>query len=166
MTDIRTLRLVGGAVEAAELEQYIAYQRALLEALKRHPVTDWPGRLAFSHSEAMRATGFDEQKLQRMRATVSQFCGRAWAVGQLERRREEASRNVADAKARGVPVPAKDEELLARIAKESAKVKDFSDFVARYGEETYSLLKAHQTTLVELHAALAHSEGKGHLHLA
>jgi|CXWL01.1.fsa_nt_gi chorismate mutase len=166
MTDLRTLKLLGGTLEAAEVQQYIRYQRALLEALKHHPVTDWPGRLAFSHCEAARATGFDEHQLQRMRATVSQFCGRAWAVKELERRRLDAAATVEAAKTKGNAAPARQEQILERIDKESSRVADFSDFIERYGQQTFDVLEANEEALVTLHQALAHSEGKGHLHFA
>ncbi|MBX7114416.1 MAG: hypothetical protein K1X64_08810 [Myxococcaceae bacterium] len=151
MTDLRTLKLVGGTVDTAELQQYIRYQQVLLSALQRHPATEWPGRLAFSHSEAMRATGFDdEQKLQRLRVTVTQFCGRAWVVRELALKKAST----------------KDSAVLERIAKETGKVGDFSEFIERYGQSTFDALKANEEVLVNLHQALASSEGKGHLHLA
>lgn len=154
MTDLKTLRLASLQLSAERLEAFVVYQRTLLQELARAPATDWSGRYAFAHGKALAACQLDLVELGKLKALVADFCGKRSAALQVKDR-------LAQAEQGGTP---KDTQLLERARKQLPRLDDLSGFADRYGAEALALLHGREAELVELHKALAHREGTGHLH--
>lgn len=154
MTDLKTLRLASLQLSAERLEAFVTYQRTLLQELGRAPAPDWSGRYAFAHGKALAACQLDLVELGKLKALVADYCGKRSAALLVKER-------VAQAEQGGTP---KDAQLLERARKQLPKLDDLSGFSDRYGADALALLQAREAELLELHKALAHQEGTGHLH--
>lgn len=154
MTDLKTLRLASLQLSAERLEGFVTYQRTLLAELAHAPASDWSGRYAFAHGKALVACQLDLVELGKLKALVADFCGKRSASMQVKER-------VAQAQEGG---GAKDAQILQRAQKQLHKLDDLSAFSDRYGAEALRLLQGREAELIELHKALAHQEGTGHLH--
>lgn len=168
MSDVKTLRLASAQLTKQLLESFLLYQRSLVQSLNEGPFDathSWAGRFAFAHANALRQCGMDPLDQQRIKVLVSDFCGKRSSAQTVQARAREAEQAIAIATAQSAAPPAKEVALLERITSELARLEDFSAFTSRYGEEALSLLRAHETELVELHRALSRLEGTGgHVH--
>lgn len=152
MTDLKTLRLASLQLSPERLDAFVTYEKTLLAELERAPASDWSGRYAFAHGRALAAAKLDLVELGKLKAMVSDFCGRRSAVQQVKDRLSSLGNSPKD----GV--------IAERARKQLPKLDDLSQFIARHGEEAVRLLQARETELLELHRALAKAEGTGHLH--
>ncbi len=164
MSDLKTLRASSIQLSAELLDRYLRYQRVLLTALATQPKGDWAGRFAFAHGQAAGDCGLDALALQKVKAVVTEFCGKRSAWLTVQQRVVEAEHAVAEAKAHGKAPPARDAALLDRARAELPGLADLRDFGARYGAEAVALLTARELELVTLHRELARLEGGGHVH--
>lgn len=159
MTDVKTLRLASVQLTAPLLAQFLTYQRVLLAELARHTAErDWAGRFAFAHAKALAESALDTLTQQKLRALISDFCGRRSAALTVKQRVAELTHQLmshADAKA---------ELVLQRAKTDLPKLEDLGELEKRYGAEALSLLRSSELELVTLHRDLAHVEGGGHLH--
>lgn len=152
MTDLKTLRLASLQLSPERLDAFVTYEKTLLAELERAPATDWSGRYAFAHGRALAASKLDLVELGKLKAMISDFCGR-----------RSAAQAVKDRLA-SIGSSPKDAVIAERAKKQLPKLDDLSQFTARHGEEAVRLLQARETELLELHRALAKAEGTGHLH--
>ncbi len=153
MSDERTLRLASLKLTPELLQQFVTYERTLLAALKGTSKSEWAGRYAFGHAEALKASHLDAMAQQKLRVQVQDFCGRASAAGKVKARLETLQKK-----------PGADAETLAKAQRELTELEAMRDFSTRYGEEALALLKDRRAELLELHETLVRAEGTGHLH--
>lgn len=154
--DLRTLRLASIALSGELLDQFVTYQRTLLEALARSSEADWHGRYAFAHGHALAASGLDLVVMGKVKALVGEFCGRRSALRQVR----EKIAQVAPGDPRG-------QAVLERAKTELPRLEGVADLEDRYGKEAIALLVAREDEVVALHRALVRAEGgEGHLHPA
>ncbi len=153
MADERTLRLASLQLTAELLEQFITYEQALLAALKGAGKSEWAGRYAFGHAEALKASKLDALVQQKLRVQVQDFCGKASAIYNVKTRLAVVANK-----------PGKDAEAVEKMKRELAALEAMHDFTLRYGEAAVQLLKARSAELLALHETLVKAEGTGHLH--
>jgi len=139
--DDRTLRLSVVPFTPEQLEQFISYQEALLARASRAPWTD--GARMEAHEHARSHSGLDNHKLEQMGAIVRSFCAKRSVLRRLRSKQGELAR-----------APAPDEELLARLSGELARLEDATAFTRRYGEGVTALLLAREEKLLALHDAV------------
>ncbi len=165
MQDTKTLRMATLSLTAPLLEQFVKYQRTLLAELAQAPHSDWDGRFAFAHGRALAECGLDVLNLHKLKALVSDFAGKRSAWLQVSQHIAQVEHRVAQARAQGKPVDAKDEAVLARSKAELPKLADLSDLEERYGAVAMGLLRARELEVTTLHQELVKIEGTGgHLH--
>jgi hypothetical protein len=152
VTDLKTLRLASLQLSPERLDAFMLYERTLLAELERAPATDWSGRYAFAHGRALATAKLDLVELGKLKAMVSDFCGRRSAAQQVKDRLA----SIGDSP--------KDAAIAERAKKQLPKLDDLSQFKARHGDEAVALLQSREEELLELHRALAKAEGTGHLH--
>lgn len=152
--DLKTLRLASIALTGDLLERFVTYQRTLLTELAKSTEAEWSGRYAFAHGHALTASRLDLVELGKVKAIVSEFCGRRSALRSVSERVGQVDGS-----------DAKGQKVLERAEKELPRLKDLSDLEARYGKDALALLTAREDELVALHRQLARAEGgEGHLH--
>lgn len=152
--DLKTLRLASIALTKELLEQFVAYQRTLLVELARSTEAEWSGRFAFAHGRALAGSTLDLVTLGKVKALVSEFCGRRSSLLQI--REKLAGLDPADPKSQAVR---------DRAQKELPRLESLDELEARYGKDAIALLVSRERELVTLHRDLARAEGgEGHLH--
>lgn len=164
MADLKTLRLASIALTPALLEQYVRYQRVVITELAQPAGGEWSGRFAFAHGKASAGSGMDALALAKVKALVTEFCGKRSAALAVRERVAEAEGALAEAKAQGLPPPPRESALVERARRELPALEDLRDFEARYGAGARALLAAREAELVTLHRELARLEGGGHVH--
>ena len=93
--DSRTLRLATIQLTEPLLEQYLAYERALVAELDRtQGELDWNGRFAFAHTHALNAANLDVLTYEKVRAVVGDWSSRQGAIETVRRRLDAARANV------------------------------------------------------------------------
>ncbi len=160
MSDARTLRLAAVKLTPGLLAQFLLYQRVVLSELGAHQPGEWAGRFAFAHAKGLTESKLDNLTHQKLRALISDFCGRRSAALTVKQRVADAEHQVLNGKG-----DSKMQLLLERARKELPKLEDLSEFEHRFGAEAVALLKADELELVTLHRDLARIEGgPGHVH--
>jgi hypothetical protein len=152
VTDLKTLRLASLQLSPERLDAFVIYEKTLLAELQRAPASDWSGRYAFAHGRALAASKLDLVELGKLKAMISDFCGRRSAAQQVKDRLA----SIGDSP--------KDAVIAERAKQQLPKLDDLSQFKARHGDEAVALLQSREAELLELHRALAKAEGTGHLH--
>jgi len=152
--DLKTLRLASIALDPGLLDQFVTYQRTLLVELGRSTETEWSGRYAFAHSRALAASRMDLLAMGKVKAMVSEFCGRRSALRQVTERLAQTDASQPKGRA-----------IRERAEQELPRLRDLGDLQARYGADAVALLTAREDELLGLHRELARVEGgAGHLH--
>ena len=153
MADERTLRLASLQLTDALLDQFLVYERTLLTALKGGDKTEWAGRYAFAHAEALKASKLDLLAQQKLRVQVQEFCGKVSAANVVKTRLATFANK-----------PGIDADKVTSARQELTRLEAMHDFTKRYGTEALTLLKARSAELLALHETLVRAEGTGHLH--
>jgi hypothetical protein len=158
--DTKTLALASIELTEARLEQFLSYQRVLLEELGRTGSGDgWSGRFAFAHQHALAHAGLDVITYEKVRAQVGDFHARASTLALVHQRLAAARQKVAAASSEGAATDPADARLLDRAGKELPALEDWSDFRARYGAAALSLLQQRADEVARLHQLVAVAEG-------
>jgi hypothetical protein len=157
MSDARTLRLAHPDVSPERLERFMTYQRTLLKALMETSGDDWAGRFAFGHAKALKASGLDTLEQKQIAAAAQSYCGRRSAALAVSERLHELE-------ARRSSLSPKEAELLQKAPADLQKLEDLSELSDTLGPVTMASFRAREVELVELHRAVAHAEGRGHIH--
>jgi len=156
--DLKTLTLASLELTEARLEQFLTYQRVLLEELARTDAKGgWSGRFAFAHQHALTQAGLDVVTYEKVRAEVGDFYARSSTVELVRGRVALARQKVAAAQA-GSADPA-DQRLLDRADRELPALEDWGEFRARYGPAALALLQRRAEEVTRLHRAVAVAEG-------
>ena len=133
--DDKTLRLSSIDVGPADVDAFIAYQRALRDELEFSPVcaAGWAEHLAEAHRRALEQSGLDAGRHARISPMAQDFAGKRMAVRRLRRRLDEL----------GGEVPT--------LADEIRRLDTFDALERRHGASAIAALRAREEELVTLH---------------
>jgi len=143
--DVKTLRLSAPGVTDERLDQLLAFQRAWLEAVKRHGKDG----LALAQKEALEGTELPARLLGELEAMVRDFCGKRWSGRVLAKRFQELSAK----QQQGLLTPSEAAKL-ARLEEERPTLEALPALDRRYGREAVALLCAREEELLTLHQAV------------
>jgi hypothetical protein len=131
--DARTLSFAAYRIDAALLEKLLAYQRALLEELRK----GWsPAAMASAHRLALAASGLSQEVVERALAVLRRFAGNREVAWQLRARAAEAEAERA-------------EDLRERVARLDRELRERDD------PGTIALLLRQEDAVLDLHRRLA-----------
>ncbi|MBU8894736.1 hypothetical protein DRW03_09440 [Corallococcus sp. H22C18031201] len=147
--DDRTLRMAALPLDEAMLDALIRFQETFLAHVGALTSAE---AMAAAHAEAVRISGLAPQVVESGTALLRAFCGRRWAVAQLQARLARwATLDTPDAP-----------ELRARLQQEVAKQERATDALARrYGDTTLALLRQREAPLLDLHSRLTRLLSRG-----
>jgi len=143
--DMKTLRLATPIVTNERLDKLVAFQRAWLEAVKRHGKDG----LAAAQQEALAGAGLPARELGELEAIVRDYCGKRWTMRVLEKRYREL-----DAKQKQGTLTDVETEKLERLQDEMHKIDPLPGLERRYGHEAVAIIAAREEELIELHQAV------------
>lgn len=158
--DVKTLRLASIQLTEALLEQYLAYEAALMAEFDRtEGHADWNGRFAFAHQHALNEAKLDGLTYGKIRALVGDFCSRLGALEAVRRRLMTARANAAAAAAAQQSPDEKEARLIERAERELPELEQQRELEERYGAEALRVLNLHAERVLSSHRGVAHREG-------
>jgi hypothetical protein len=158
--DLKTLTLASIELTGQRLDQFLTYQRVLLEELGRTVAGEgWSGRFAFAHQHALAKAGLDVVTYEKVRAQVGDYYARATTVATVRERVAQARSSLEAARAAARPSDPADVRLLARADQELPALEDWTEFRTRYGVAALELLRSREVEVTRLHREVAVAEG-------
>lgn len=154
--DDRTLRLSAPAVSLETIQQFIRYQRALLERLSARPLKPElrNEHFATAHQEALSVSGLDVRTHAKISAVATQFASSRVTVSKLREKQKQLRKKMAEVESQGEDPTEADRELDQKLTNEIVRLDPFSTLERRYGAEVIQSLRPFEEELVALHTAL------------
>jgi hypothetical protein len=162
--DVKTLRLATIQLTEALLQQYLAYEQALVaELVRTEGHADWDGRFAFAHQHALQMAKLDVLTYQKVRALVGDWCTQQGTLEAVRRRVELAKTNVTTATAAERPPDPKEQAIIDRAGRELPELGRKDQLEERYGLEAVRALERSSERVLASHREVARLEGCRHL---